>query len=438
MASAGSQSLCQPYFEVITGKLELGLTAQRIFQDIKSENGFSGGYSSVKRFVRRLGNETPLPFRRMECEPGEEAQVDFGTGAWIINQDGRRRSHVFRIVLSHSRKGYSEAVFKQNAESFIRCLENAFRAWGGVPKTLVPDNLKAAVIKADWYDPDLNPKLEEFGRHYGIVILPAKPRTPRHKGKVENGVKYVQDNGLKGKIFTSLALENEHLRNWERQIADTRIHGTTRKQVGKLFEEAEKAALQPLHAEAFPFFEEGKRTVHRDGHIEMAKAYYSVPPEYLGREVWVRWDSRLVRVFNKKSEQIAVHSRALPGKFATDAVHISSRKISGVERGAEHLVNKAGKSALELGCLRLKPVRELCGRREEKEIVEFQETHAVIRPMAEYQQHLFNERSFNEPSTDALPQTTEAVGPDCHAGRAIAGGDELKPQPPGVLGASGQ
>ena len=115
----------------------------------------------------------------MECGPGEEAQVDFGRGAPILQPNGkRRRPHVFRIVLSHSRKGYSEAVFRQSTEAFIGALENAFHHFGGAPKTLVVDNLKAAVLKADWFDPDLNPKIQSFGEHYGTVILPTKPRTP--------------------------------------------------------------------------------------------------------------------------------------------------------------------------------------------------------------------------------------------------------------------
>ena len=116
------------------------------------------------------------------------------------------------------------------------------------------------------------------------MILPTKPYTPRHKGKIESGVNYVQENGLKGHGFTSLEEENEHLLHWETTVADTRIHGTIRKQVGKLFQEVERAALQPLPMERFPFFQEGKRIVHRDGHVEVAKAYYSVPPEYLGHD----------------------------------------------------------------------------------------------------------------------------------------------------------
>jgi len=113
------------------------------------------------------------------------------------------------------------------------------KASGGVPKILVIDNLRAAVKHPDWYDPELNPKLQAFSEHYGVVIIPTKPYTPRHKGKVERGVGYAQDNGLKGHTFDSLEAENRHLLCWEENIADTRIHGTTKKQVGKVFGLAE-------------------------------------------------------------------------------------------------------------------------------------------------------------------------------------------------------
>jgi transposase len=337
-----SRSFCEGYREAILEKLGQGLSAQRIFQDLREEHGFGHGYDSVKRYVRKLQGGHALPFRRMEREPGEEAQVDFGTGAPILSPEGRRKkTYVFRIVLSHSRKAYSEAVDRQTTENFIRCLENAFHHFGGVTKTLVIDNLKAAVSKADWYDPEINPKVQSFCAHYGVVILPTKPYTPRHKGKVEKGVDYVQDNALKGRTFPSLQEENEFLLRWETSVADTRIHGTTRKQVGKVFEEVERPVLQPLPLDRFPFFHEAERKVHRDGHVSVEKAYYSIPPEYLGRTVWVRWDSRLVRIFNQRMEQIALHTKHQPGQFSTQPKHIASEKISGVERGAAWLLSRA-------------------------------------------------------------------------------------------------
>ncbi|HEV3078839.1 MAG TPA: IS21 family transposase [Gemmataceae bacterium] len=334
-------SLCEPWRQVIVDNLNAGLTAQRIYQDLVNAHGFRGKYHSVRRFVRRLGQQQPLPFRRLECAAGEEAQVDFGSGIPIRGPDGRRRrTHVFRIVLSHSRKGYSEVVYRQTTEEFLRCLENAFAHFGGVPKVLVLDNLKAAVEKADWYDPELNPKLRSFADHYGLAILPTRPRTPRHKGKIESGIGYVKSNALRGHVFASLEEQNQHLLTWETTVADLRIHGTIRQQVGQVFTTVERPALLPLPVERFPFFHEGQRQVHRDGHVEVAKAYYTVPPEYLSRTVWVRWDVRLVRIFNTRFEQIAVHLRREPGRFSTQPEHIAAGKISGVERGTVWLLSQ--------------------------------------------------------------------------------------------------
>ncbi len=138
---------------------------------------------------------------------------------------------MFRVVPSCPRKGYSEVVWRQTPDNFIAAIENSFHYFGGVPKTLVIDNLKAAVQKVDWYDPELHPKLQSFVRHYGTAILPTKPYTPEHKGKVESGVKYVKNNALKGHTFGSLAEQNDQLLHWESTVADTRVHGTTKKQV---------------------------------------------------------------------------------------------------------------------------------------------------------------------------------------------------------------
>ncbi len=339
-SKAGRTSQCAPLWAVIERGVLAGLSAQRIYQDLVAGQAFAGGYDAVKRFVRQLTHRTEPPFRRMECAPGHELQVDFGQGAWVIEEGKRRRPHLFRVVLSHSRKGYSEAVWRQTSESFIRCLENAFRYFGGVPATVVIDNLKAGVIQADWFDPEINPKLDEFARHYGMVILPTKPAMPRHKGKVESGVKYAQNNALKGQSFESLRAQNSHLSDWEKNVADTRIHGTTRRQVGKLFEEVERPALQPLPAGLFPVFEEALRSVHRDGYVEFKKAYYSAPPEYVGRQVWVRQESRLLRVYNTRREQIALHTLAEPGKFTTDPAHLHSRKRHIIERGADYLLDR--------------------------------------------------------------------------------------------------
>ena len=427
--NCGPQSSCEPYREAILAMVQQGLAAQRIYQDLVRDHGFGHAYDSVKRYVRKLRSATPLAFRRMECEPGVEAQVDFGTGAPVVDASGRRRPYVFRLVLSHSRKGYSEVVFRQRTEDFLQCLENAFWHIGGVPATVVIDNLKAAVKHADWFDPQLNPRLLAFCEHYHTVIMPTKPYMPRHKGKVERGVGYVQENALKGRTFASLQEQNIHLQQWEASVADRRIHGTTRQQVCKVFEEVERKTLQPLPSGRFPFFHEARRSVHRDGHVEVEKAYYSVPPEHMGRQVWVRWDGRMVRIFNQRMEQIAVHAQRAPGKFSTQDQHIAVEKISSVERGTQWLlrrvsligehserwaaamllergvagvrvlvglrqlasrhdtasIERACQIALTHGAFHLRAVRELIKRGgEEQQELEFLQEHQIIREMSSY------------------------------------------------------
>lgn len=438
VCSNGPPSSCEPYREQILAKLQQGLHAVRIQLDLCAEHGdHAPSYYSVRRFIARLNDKAPLPFRRLESLPGEEAQVDFGSGALVRFEDGTtRRPWVFRIVLSYSRKAYGEAVWRQTTEAFVQCLENAFRHFGGVPKRLVIDNLKAAVARGDWYDPEVHPKLQSFAQHYGAVFLPTKPYTPRHKGKVEAGVKYIKRSALKGRIFTSLAQENQFLLDWETQVADQRIHGTTKQQVLRLFEDAERRALLPVPAERFPFFHEAHRAVHRDGHVEVDRAFYSAPAEFVGRRLWVRWDARLVRIFNDRWEQVAVHAKAEPGRFRTAAEHIPREKISAVERGTDallrqvatigphtrqwaeattqargveavrvlvglkHLAGKHPTSSLEAACraalshgaYRLRTIRQLlkhCGA--EQQQFEFLEEHPIIRPLSDYSLESLNQ-----------------------------------------------
>jgi hypothetical protein len=354
-----------------------------------------------------------------------------------VDAAGRRRgTWVFRLVLAHSRKGYSEAVLRQTTDDFLRCIENAFAAFRGVPQTLVIDNLRAAVSQADWFDPDLCPKVRCFAEHYHVAILPTKPYTPRHKGKIENGIKYVKNNALKGRTFATLVQQNEHLRQWEQTVSDTRIHGTTRQQVAVVFAAVEKPALQPLPEGRFDLFQEALRQVHRDGHVQVKEAYYSVGPEFLGQNVWVRWDGRMVRIFDVRMNSIAVHAQLPPGKFSTQVRHIAPEKISSVERGKEWLleqvhligpqaqawaqqmlrdrgvagvrvlmglmslshrcspveVDAACQVALEHGAYRLRNLRRLIILRREGQTIprqinfEFIQEHPIIRPVKYYQQ----------------------------------------------------
>jgi len=233
---------------------------------------------------------------------------------------------------------------------------------------------------------------------------------------------------LAGEQFDSLAAQNLHLAHWEATVADTRIHGTTRQQVGKHFLQAEKPALRPLPASLFPCFSEARRTVHRDGYVEVDKAYYSAPPEYVRRRVWARWDAKLVRLFNERMQPIAVHVRAEPGKFRTDPAHIHDHKRTLIERGADWILdrcrllgpgagtwaealyrqrgpeclrvlqgllalaekhpvaqlNQACQLALSHGAWRLRDLRELLARPVAQEQFGFIETHPLIRDLKTY------------------------------------------------------
>lgn len=319
-AFAGShvppRSSAAPYRDAILEKLELGLTIQRVHQDLQEEYGYAHSYESVKRYVRKLTRRR-RPAGVMHTVPGEEAQVDFFQGAPTLDaRTGQwRRPWVFRMTLCHSRHGYEEAAWDQKVATFLRLHENAFRDLGGVPRVIRHDNLKAAVVRACLYDPDVNPVYEAFSKHWGFTALPTRPRNPAENGKQERSGGYVKSNALKGRRFNSLDEQNQHLCRWNRTIARLRIHGTTRRQVFTHFEDTDKKALQPLAPEPFPIFERGTRTVHPDGHVEIAGAFYPVPPHLLGQELEVRWDARLIRVFQGE-EAVAVHARVRPGEFA--------------------------------------------------------------------------------------------------------------------------
>jgi transposase len=341
--TAGSRSLCAPHAGVIDAMVSEGLTAQRIWQELRVAHGFGGSYEAVKRFVNGLKARTPERVWRVESQPGEEVQVDFMQGPIVVDADGkRRRTWILRMVLSCSRKGYSEAVFAQNTESFLRGLENGLRHFGGSTHLLNFDNLKAAVLKADWTDPELNPKFAAFCRHYGMTPMPCRPYHPQHKGKVERSVSFVRSSALKGREFENLAALNEHLRHWEVTVADTRIHGTTRRQVGAMFEE-ERPHLQALPTSLFPAYQEARRTVHRDGFVEVAKSYYEAPLEWIGRKVWAQWDGRRVAILNDKQECLITHARLEPGKFTR------TRDVRGLDGGVAFNIQRWTRQAATFG-----------------------------------------------------------------------------------------
>jgi len=201
------------------------------------------------------------------------------------------------MTLGHSRKSVRLLVFRSSAQTWAELHEKAFRRLGGVPRVVVLDNLREGVLAPDLYDPALNPLYRDVLAHYGAVALPCRVRDPDRKGKVESGVGHAQKTPLKGLRFESPEEAQTHLDRWEERWADTRIHGTTKRQVAAMFA-AEKPTLLPLPVEPFRYYHYGQRTVHLDGCVEVEAAYYGAPPGWIGRRVQVQWDSRHVRLLD--------------------------------------------------------------------------------------------------------------------------------------------
>ena len=184
---------------------EQGLECQAIWQRLRRDHGFKGGYGAVWRFVSRLEDATPKVTVRIEVKPGDEAQVDFGyVGLLLDPATGRqRKAWAFVMTLSWSRHMYVEFVFDQTVETWLRLHQHAFAFFGAVPRRIVLDNLKAAIVKACFEDPVVQRSYRELAEHYGFLLAPCRVRTPEHKGKVESGVHYVQRNLLGSQDFTT-------------------------------------------------------------------------------------------------------------------------------------------------------------------------------------------------------------------------------------------
>jgi transposase len=301
-----SASACEPYREVVEAELAKGRNAMAIWQDLVDSHGFAGRYASVKRFVHKLRG-SPAPEARVviETAPGEEAQVDYGTGPMVRDPDSGkyRRTRLFVLTLGHSRKSVRLLVFRSSSRAWAELHEKAFRRLGGVTRVVVLDNLREGVITPDIYDATLNPLYRDVLKHYGAVALPCRVRDPDRKGKVESGVGHTQKTPLKGQRFESLEHAQAYLDHWEERWADTRIHGTTKRQVAAMFAE-EKPALLPLPVEPFRYYLYGERTVHLDGCVEVEAAYYGTPPGWIGRRVHVQWNAAHVRLIDPLSGQL--------------------------------------------------------------------------------------------------------------------------------------
>jgi transposase len=299
-------SASEPYQEAIELGLSRGRNARAIWQDLVSEYGFTSSYQSVQRLVRKLrGSQVPQARAVIVTAPGEEAQVDYGSGPMVREpQSGKyRRTRLFVMTLGYSRKSVRLLVFRSSSRVWAELHEQAFRRLGGSARVVVLDNLREGVLVPDIYDPALNPLYRDVLAHYGAVAMPCRIQDPDRKGKVESGVGHAQRTPLKGQRFESLEEAQAYLDRWEARWADTRIHGTTKRQVAAMFAE-EKPALLPLPLEPFRYYQYGERIVHLDGCVEVDAAYYGAPPGWIGRQVKVQWDALYVRLLDPKTGQL--------------------------------------------------------------------------------------------------------------------------------------
>jgi len=318
LPSTQSQSIIS-HRECIRSSVLSGLTAQRIYQELVEHHSYLGSYDSVKRYVRKFKKRHQPYFDRLPTFPGHEAQVDFAKSPCKVLINGKYRSiWFFKMTLSHSRHSYEELVLRQDTETFLRCHENAFHAFDGVPETIKLDNLKAGVIQACIYDPVINPVYQAFAEHWGFIPNPCAPAMPNHKGRVERDVQYTESNALQGQQFESIDDGNSYLRQWNKRWARTRIHGTTKCQVWKMFVDTEQQKLKPLASCKFALFTVCIRKVDITGLVEVGCNFYSAPARYIGDYVVIHHNSTDVKIYSKEEPhepaKLLVRHYTLQGK----------------------------------------------------------------------------------------------------------------------------
>jgi transposase len=298
-----------------------------------TERGYTGSYSSVYRFVRNLEPRTPDVAVRVETPPGEEAQVDFGYAGQMVDPGTGelRRTWMFVMTLSWSRHQYVEFVFDQKVGTWLRLHRNAFAFFRGVPERIVIDNLKAGIRRVCPDEPLAQQSYRECAEHYGFLISPCRPRTPRHKGKVEKGgIHYVKRNFLGGREPTTLTQANRDVRHWALTVAGERVHGTTKERPLERFE-LERRALRPLPDAPYDMAVWKEVKLHRDCYLVFDQAYYSAPFRLVGQKLRVRGGSREVQIFTPDYQLVATHPRAQrPGRRQTHPDHLPPHKVPGL------------------------------------------------------------------------------------------------------------
>jgi transposase len=364
----------EAYRELVEEMLQAGLEMTTIYDRLRDQHGYTGSYSSVRRFVGHLRPEREQVYVRLQTRPGEEAQVDFGSAGSLYDPaSGRyRQGYLFVMTLSFSRHQYAEIVLDQRIATWLSLHRHAFESFGGVPGKVVLDNLKAAVLQAHLHDPLLGEAYRRFAQHYGFIVSPNRPGTPRHKGKVENGIHYAKRSFLAGQEFSDLAEANRKLGLWVREKAGAREHGTTHQAPLALFLSQEQQCLRPLPAWPFDLCETRGVKVHNDCHVTIDGSYYSVPYAYVGQTLEAFLFERIVQLFHG-TELVASHPRAQEkGQWLTRPEHYPAEKAAYLEGTAAHCQQRAetiGPSTAQL-------VRELLAERPQDRL---RSVHSLLR-----------------------------------------------------------
>lgn len=313
------QSTAEPWSDEIEALAAKGVGAKAIFDRLRLEvPDFTAGYYAVKRLAKRTADAKGIAAEDVAIPvvtlPGQVAQVDFGEVPRLYDPATGvvRRAWVFVMVLGHSRHQFCRIVFDQRLETWQQLHAEAFESFGGVPVVVVPDNLKAAVIRAAFSpsdDTELSRSYRELARHYGFKVDPAPPRAPKKKGKVERAVRYVKGSFFKGHDFTDIHDANRLLDEWVVRIAGDRLHGTTGRRPLVAFEE-ERDALLPLPLSRFVPVTWKQATVHRDCQFLFEGRLYPVPWRTIGKRVWVQATPTTLDVFLDDVRLIA-HTRGV-------------------------------------------------------------------------------------------------------------------------------
>jgi transposase len=330
-----------------------GLRLTKVHQ-LLARQGVRVPYSSLHRFaVKHCGfaERRRITVRMAESPPGELAEIDFGRlGAVPDPASGRRRiAWALIITLPSSRHQYVHITYSQKLPHLIDGLEDAWAFFGGVPRRVVVDNMRTAVTKADRYDPVFQRTFEEYAAYRGFVIDPAPVRDPTCKPHVERGVGYFRDSCFRGERWRDLEDVQAGANKWCRETAGTRTHGTTRQRPLAVFENVERATLIPLTKERFDPPSWAKCKVHLDHHISVAKALYSVPTRYISQYVWVRVDSKLVRVYAEHT-LVKTHPRQPPGGRSTDHTDYPEQLTPYTLRDPQRIISKAQSHGPHIGC----------------------------------------------------------------------------------------